>query len=60
MTDKNKILDSVGNRGYTASQFEDGVIAGKKKIACIDCIRDVLEEMMHYFDSLRDVLTLFC
>ena len=33
MTDMNKILDSLGNRGYTASQFEDGVIAGKIYLA---------------------------
>jgi SagB-type dehydrogenase family enzyme len=29
MTDLNKILDTLGNRGYRASQFEAGVIAGK-------------------------------
>ena len=29
MTDLNKILDTLGNRGYRASQFEGGVIAGK-------------------------------
>ena len=29
MTDLNKILDTLGNRGYRASQFEGGIIAGK-------------------------------
>ncbi|MGB7952658.1 MAG: SagB/ThcOx family dehydrogenase [Candidatus Nitrosopolaris sp.] len=29
MTDLNKILNTLGNRGYRASQFEAGVIAGK-------------------------------
>ena len=33
MTDLNKILDSLGNRGYRASQFESGVIAGKIYLA---------------------------
>ena len=33
MTDLNKILDSLGNRGYRASQFEAGVIAGKIYLA---------------------------
>jgi SagB-type dehydrogenase family enzyme len=33
MTDMNKILDTLGNRGYRASQFEAGVIAGKIYLA---------------------------
>ncbi|HYV51895.1 MAG TPA: SagB/ThcOx family dehydrogenase [Candidatus Eisenbacteria bacterium] len=33
MTDLNKILDTFGNRGYRASQFEAGVIAGKIYLA---------------------------
>jgi SagB-type dehydrogenase family enzyme len=33
MSDLNKILDSLGNRGYRASQFEAGVIAGKIYLA---------------------------
>jgi len=33
MTDLNKILDNLGNRGYRASQFEAGVIAGKIYLA---------------------------
>jgi SagB-type dehydrogenase family enzyme len=33
MTDLNKILDTLGNRGYRASQFEAGVIAGKIYLA---------------------------
>jgi hypothetical protein len=33
MSDLNKILDNLGNRGYRASQFEAGVIAGKIYLA---------------------------
>jgi SagB-type dehydrogenase family enzyme len=33
MTDLNKILDTLGNRGYRASQFEAGVIAGRIYLA---------------------------
>jgi SagB-type dehydrogenase family enzyme len=33
MTDLNKILDALGNRGYRASQFEAGVIAGRIYLA---------------------------
>ncbi|MGC1931164.1 MAG: SagB/ThcOx family dehydrogenase, partial [Candidatus Nitrosopolaris sp.] len=33
MTDLNKMLDSLGNRGYRASQFEAAVIAGKIYLA---------------------------
>jgi hypothetical protein len=33
MTDLNKILDTLGNRGYRASQFEAGVIAGRVYLA---------------------------
>jgi SagB-type dehydrogenase family enzyme len=33
MTDLNKVLKFLGNRGYRASQFEAGVIAGKMYIA---------------------------
>ena len=33
MTDLNKILDILGNRGYRASQFEAGVIAGRIYLA---------------------------
>lgn len=29
MTDLNKVLDVLGNRGYRATQFEAGVVAGK-------------------------------
>jgi hypothetical protein len=29
MTDLHQVLNSLGNRGYRASQFEAGVIAGK-------------------------------
>ena len=33
MTDLNMILDTLGNRGYRASQFEAGVIAGRIYLA---------------------------
>jgi SagB-type dehydrogenase family enzyme len=33
MTDLDKILDALGNRGYRASQFEAGVIAGRIYLA---------------------------
>jgi SagB-type dehydrogenase family enzyme len=33
MSDLNKILDTLGNRGYRASQFEAGVIAGRIYLA---------------------------
>ncbi|MGC2685286.1 MAG: SagB/ThcOx family dehydrogenase [Candidatus Nitrosopolaris sp.] len=33
MTDLNKILDTLGNRGYRAAQFEAGIIAGKIYLA---------------------------
>ncbi len=33
MTDLNKILETLGNRGYRASQFEAGVLAGKIYLA---------------------------
>ncbi|MGA9149625.1 MAG: SagB/ThcOx family dehydrogenase [Candidatus Nitrosopolaris sp.] len=33
MCDLNKILDTLGNRGYRAAQFEAGVIAGKIYLA---------------------------
>jgi SagB-type dehydrogenase family enzyme len=33
MTDLNKILDTLGNRGYRASQFEAGVVAGRIYLA---------------------------
>jgi len=33
MTDLNKILEILGNRGYRASQFEAGVLAGKIYLA---------------------------
>jgi SagB-type dehydrogenase family enzyme len=33
MTDLNKVLRRLGNRGYRASQFEAGVIAGKMYLA---------------------------
>jgi hypothetical protein len=33
MTDLNEILDTLGNRGYRASQFEAGVIAGRIYLA---------------------------
>ena len=33
MSDLNKMLDNLGNRGYRASQFEAGVIAGKIYLA---------------------------
>ena len=33
MTDLNKILETLGNRGYRAAQFEAGVLAGKIYLA---------------------------
>ena len=33
MTDLNKILETLGNRGYRASRFEAGVLAGKTYLA---------------------------
>ena len=33
MTDLQKVLEALGNRGYRASQFEAGIIAGKIYLA---------------------------
>ena len=33
MTNLQKVLEALGNRGYRASQFEAGIIAGKIYLA---------------------------